>query len=139
MSENDDILYTDEIDIDKDKKIEEESVSGYENFEDTEITGEDYIDFENLTEIEDNLSKTKEIVNVVIPITFINDSDIKHVQEDPPPQKVKIQKQKFENPKKAKPNKFQFVCRKCGIKYQRKKYFDDHTEKCVGKKGKPYI
>ena len=123
MAESDEIITIDEVDIDEDIEIEEENVRGYEKFEDTEITGEDYIDFENLNEIEENLSQ--ENVNAVIPITFVKDSDVQFVQEDPEPQK-----QTRETPAKKL-----FVCQKCGIKYKRKKFFDDHTRKCSGRKG----
>ena len=77
---------------------------GYDKFEDTEVTSEDFISIENLDFIEEDLPKLLATVNASILVTFIDESDIPNVHVQQP----------------SIIHENQFVCELCCRRYKRK-------------------
>ena len=119
MDESYEYYATEDIELDENLGINESDLVGYDKFEDTEVTSEDFISIENLDFIEENLSKLLTTVNASIPLTFIDESDISNVHVQQP----------------SNIHENQFVCEKYCRKYKRKFFFDEHSKICGKGKG----
>ena len=79
MNESNEYYATEDVDSDENLGVDESDLVGYDKFEDTEVTLEDFISIKNLNFIEENLFKLLTTVNSNIPVTFIDESNISNV------------------------------------------------------------
>ena len=79
MNESNEYYGTEPVDSDENLGVDESDLVGYDKFEDTEVTLEDFISIKNLNFIEENLFKLLTTVNSNIPVTFIDESNISNV------------------------------------------------------------
>ena len=79
MNESNEYYGTEHVDSDENLGVDESDLVGYDKFEDTEVTLEDFISIKNLNFIEENLFKLLTTVNSNIPVTFIDESNISNV------------------------------------------------------------
>ena len=108
------------IDIESDVEVEEEEVKGYDDYKETEFITEDFIDLDTLDYVDKNaMSALEEHRLGIPPLTFLDEARISKVKEDC---NVTLTKR--------------FICSKCCSSFERKKYFERHSEACHSQKQK---
>ena len=111
-------MLAEEIDIESDIEVEEEEVKGYDDYEETEFITEHFIDLDTLDYVDKNVMSALEEHRLGIPqLTFVDEARISNVKED---RKVDLTKS--------------FICSKCCSSFERKKYFERHSEACHSQK-----
>ena len=107
-------MLAEETDIESDVEVDEEEVKDYDDYEEAEFIAEDFIDLDTLDYFDKNVISALEEHRLGIPqLTFVDEARISKVKEDCKVTLTKI-----------------FICSKCCSSFERKKYFERHSEAC---------
>ena len=107
-------MLAEETDIESDVEVDEEEVKDYDDYEEAEFIAEDFIDLDTLDYFDKNVISALEEHRLGIPqLTFVDEARISKVKEYCKVTLTKI-----------------FICSKCCSSFERKKYFERHSEAC---------
>ena len=107
-------MLAEETDIESDVEVDEEEVKDYDDYEEAEFIAEDFIDLDTLDYFDKNVISALEEHRLGIPqLTFVDEARISKVKEYCKVTLTKI-----------------FICSKCCSTFERKKYFERHSEAC---------
>ena len=107
-------MLAEETDIKSDVEVDEEEVKDYDDYEEAEFIAEDFIDLDTLDYFDKNVISALEEHRLGIPqLTFVDEARISKVKEYCKVTLTKI-----------------FICSKCCSSFERKKYFERHSEAC---------
>ena len=107
-------MLAEETDIESDVEVDEEEVKDYDDYEEAEFIAEDFIDLDTLDYFDKNVISALEEHRLSIPqLTFVDEARISKVKADCKVTLTKI-----------------FICSKCCSSFERKKYFERHSEAC---------
>ena len=107
-------MLAEETDIESDVEVDEEEVKDYDDYEEAEFIAEDFTDLDTLDYFDKNVISALEEHRLGIPqLTFVDEARISKVKEYCKVTLTKI-----------------FICSKCCSSFERKKYFERHSEAC---------